>query len=309
MIINHFNKIIVEENEIKFLVLPEEKSHCCGLKVQGRMLMNTPSYASLSLLSPKLPLNTVNEPSKNFNLDGLLHYAPYKMVIYSSGRYFETLAVAQQAQKKSSSYQAPIFHSVLPHAYAVAYENMHISPMGVLADIIDADESFNVSFQCPMDSKNTLCLVVRRVRVMRDAEFQDIAFRGSCPLIDPYYFVSCAAILDKHWEDADVANGFDVCLITGNPGANDKGKNEILLAGRVYCDFLSIPVYSDCDLNNFLNACIDSLPKNGYEVIAANYFNLHQLKKSSDTASLFYRFDDEEEVGVILYLIRTSLHS
>jgi hypothetical protein len=234
MIINSFKKIVVEENKTKILVLPEEKSHCCSLKLQGRiMLKNTPCYASLFLLSSRLPLSTNEAPSKKINLDGLLHYAPYQMVIYNSGRYFEALAVVQQAQRKSRNYQALIFHSVLPSACAVAYENMHISPMGVLADVIDVDESFNVSFKCPMDTKNTLCLVIRRVRIMRDAEFHDIALRGTCPLIDPTYFASCAVVLDNHWEDADVANGFDICLITGNPGANDKANNEILLAGRV----------------------------------------------------------------------------
>jgi hypothetical protein len=39
--------------------------------------------------------------------------------------------------------------------------------------------------------------------------------------------------MDKKWEDADIDSCVDVCLITGQPGPTDSGRNEIILCGRI----------------------------------------------------------------------------
>jgi hypothetical protein len=71
--------------------------------------------------------------------------------------------------------------------------------------------------------------------------------------------------MDKHWEDLDIANDVDVCLVTGIPGPRDKGRNEILLAGRIYHQGFEIPYCWTSIADKFLNKCFDHLPKCGFE--------------------------------------------
>jgi hypothetical protein len=73
------------------MTLPHQKSHCCGLKQQGKLL----AVPSNKLLASQSAIATEGR-----QLDGLLRYAPYKMVFHSSGRFYESLAVAQQGKAK-----------------------------------------------------------------------------------------------------------------------------------------------------------------------------------------------------------------
>jgi hypothetical protein len=76
--------------------------------------------------------------------------------------------------------------------------------------------------------------------------------------------------MDKKWEDADIDSCVDVCLITGQPGRTDSGRNEILLCGRLYREDFSIPVLTDSrdqqDLinNTFLLSCYNTISKSGF---------------------------------------------
>jgi hypothetical protein len=70
---------------------------------------------------------------------------------------------------------------------------------------------------------------------------------------------------DKKWEDNDINSDVDVCLITGQPGPNDNGRNEILLSGRIYKSGFQIPICSDQIKNQFLQSCLSRISKMGYE--------------------------------------------
>jgi hypothetical protein len=54
-------------------------------------------------------------------------------------------------------------------------------------------------------------------------------------------------------------------LITGQPGRDDKGRNEILLSGRIYAKGFEIPFASGNVKNDFLKLCFASIQKEGYE--------------------------------------------
>jgi hypothetical protein len=258
-IIQQFDELTVESSYMKTMTIPRQKSHCCGLKQQGKLLAVSPNKL---LASRSANANATEERQ----LDGLLHYAPYKMVFHSSGRFYESLAVAQQGKAKSTCYQAPVFHSVIPHQDALNYKIAKNYPSGFLDDITDSDDTWTVWVECPMDLKNKYSLRVRRLRIHRDQLYDDVPVRGISPLSNPLYFQQCVLAFDEEWEDSDIGKGIDVCLVTGIPGQKDVGKNEILLAGRIYCDFLRIPKYNETQLNEFFSMCIDELPKNGYEV-------------------------------------------
>ena len=75
--------------------------------------------------------------------------------------------------------------------------------------------------------------------------------------------------MDKKWEDADIDSCVDVCLITGQPGPTDSGRNEILLCGRIYREDFSIPRLTDSrdqDVinNKFLSSCYNTISKSGF---------------------------------------------
>jgi hypothetical protein len=75
--------------------------------------------------------------------------------------------------------------------------------------------------------------------------------------------------MDKKWEDGDIDSCVDVCLITGQPGPNNSGCNEILLCGRIYRTDFSIPLLADStsqDLinNAFLLSCYNTISKTGF---------------------------------------------
>jgi hypothetical protein len=71
--------------------------------------------------------------------DGLLHYAPYKVVFPPSERFYETLCVAEQGKKRDNDYQEPVYHSVIPNAIAKDFDEQKIVPEGDLQDVIISD--------------------------------------------------------------------------------------------------------------------------------------------------------------------------
>jgi hypothetical protein len=90
-----------------------------------------------------------------------------------------------------------------------------------------------VSVDCPMDLENKYMLRVQQIRLCRYNWDDDIPVCGTSPLSNPLYFQKCVSVFDEEWEDHDIEQGFDVCFITGNPGPDDRGNNEIMLAGRI----------------------------------------------------------------------------
>jgi hypothetical protein len=121
------------------------------------------------------------------------------------------------------------------------YELAKNYPSGLLDDIKDADDTWMVWVECPMDLKNRHLLRVRRLRVHCDQLYDEITVLGISPLSNPLYFYKCVLAFDEEWEDHDIKEGVDVCLVTGIPGPND--------VGRYCCDFLGIPKYNETQLN------------------------------------------------------------
>jgi hypothetical protein len=137
LIISSFDQVITWKNEVKLLTITEEQSHCCGLKWQQKSME--------PILSKNIPLNIKNTSS----LDGLIHYAPYQVVIHSFRRFFESLAVAQQGKQNSKNFQSPIFHSVIHPNLAMEYEVQNIATIGNLKRIVNADDTWIVPMECP----------------------------------------------------------------------------------------------------------------------------------------------------------------
>jgi hypothetical protein len=73
-------------------------------------------------------------------------------------------------------------------------------------------------------------------------------------------------ILDEEWDQINTSGGIDVCIVTGKCDINDTGKNEILLAARIYVDGYQIPDYPEEELNLFFETAHKFLGKNGFEV-------------------------------------------
>lgn len=72
--------------------------------------------------------------------------------------------------------------------------------------------------------------------------------------------------MDESWEDDDLKNGVDIVIISGRPGRKDKGKSTILLCFKIYLENLTIPSYTDKQLNKFLQQALNNIPKHGHEV-------------------------------------------
>jgi hypothetical protein len=208
--------------------------------------------------------------SNHITNDGLLHYAPYKVVIPPSERFYETLCVAEQGKKRDNDYQEPVYHSVIPHEIAKDFDEQKIVPEGDLQDVIISDIYSYVPVELPFDAvPKTQFFLVHHVLIKYSSDYKVHPKKGSCCLSDANYFRSCAKIMDKKWEDADIDSCVDVCLITGQPGPTDSGRNEILLCGRIYREDFSIPLLTDSrdqDLinNSFLSSCYNTISKSGF---------------------------------------------
>jgi hypothetical protein len=73
-------------------------------------------------------------------------------------------------------------------------------------------------------------------------------------------------ILDEEWDQINTSGGINVCIVTGECDIDDTGKNEIVLAARIYVDGYQIPDYPDEELNLFFETAHKFLGKNGLEV-------------------------------------------
>jgi hypothetical protein len=83
------------------------------------------------------------------------------MVFHSSKRFYESLAVAQQGKAKLTCIQALIFHSVIPASRrCIKYEITKNYQSGLLDDRTDADDTWRVWVDCPINLKNKYSLRV-----------------------------------------------------------------------------------------------------------------------------------------------------
>jgi hypothetical protein len=204
------------------------------------------------------------------NNDGLLHYAPYRVVIVPSKRFYETLCVAEQGRIGDPDHQHPVFHSVIPNQMAREYEDKNIFPSGCISDVVLADQYFFVPVEIPFEEgQPTVHFMIRRVLIRYSLDYKKAPKNGTCCLSNTDYFESCAKIFGPEWENNDIKNNVDACLISGEPGRNDKGRNEILLAGRIYRKGFEIPTAEkqskDVRIqNSFLYSCYNSIKKKGF---------------------------------------------
>jgi hypothetical protein len=197
-----------------------------------------------------------------------LHYAPYRIVIVPSTRFYETLCVAEQGEERDPDHQHPIYHSVIPNSLAKEYEDKKIYPSALLSDVAVGDHYSYVPvvIPCGTEKNRTVLFLVRIVTIRRSRDYKGRPKNGSCCLSNPSYFESCARIFDSEWENNDIEANVDVCLITGEPGPQDKGRNEILLAGRIYKKNFEIPTLQNTTeniamQNKFLHSCYKSIQK------------------------------------------------
>jgi hypothetical protein len=271
-VMSEFNSVHTRgHDQHKFMELPEEISHCCCLKlaVQKSVIDNNHLLAKYD--TPAKPEFSHNEPQ----LDGLLHYAPYKAVFCPSKKYFECLCAAEQLHDNHPMHQHPIFHSVLPPLMALKYKCLGIYPKNLYQSngLIVADDTWTIS--CPvvngLDVSNpeinaNVLLKVRRVCLKRDPTYIFKEELCGCRLTNQKYFASCSMIFDEEMDTDNVSKGVDICIITGEKDKMDLGTNEILLAARIYVNGYQIPEYHEEELDKFFEAAYASVERNGYEV-------------------------------------------
>jgi hypothetical protein len=153
-------------------------------------------------------------------------------VIPPSIRFFETLCVAEQGRKNDPDYQHPVYHSIIPNKVARKFDSQCIFPSGDPSNIIFGDFCIDVPVELPFNAHPRIQnWRVRRVLIKFSLDYKTHPKKGSCCLADKGYFRSCVRIFDHDWENKDIKNGINVCLITGQPGPLDSGWNEILLSG------------------------------------------------------------------------------
>jgi hypothetical protein len=254
------------DEHVSVITIPPSIAHCCRLKVDVKRKRN-----QLHRIKKKQKKADLSSSQSNFATnDGLLHYAPYRVVITPSIRFFETLCVAEQGRKNDLDYQQPVYHSVIPNEVARNFDNQGIFPSGDSSDIIIGDFCMDVPVELPFNAYRTIQnWRVRRVLIKFSLDYKTHPKLGSCCLADKDYFRSCLRIFDEEWENEDIKNGIDVCLITGQPGPLDLGRNEILLSGRIYKQEFSIPLSQNVGkqalINDaFLSSCYEALSKTGY---------------------------------------------
>jgi hypothetical protein len=115
---------------------------------------------------------------------------------------------------------------------------------------------------------------------------------------------------DKVWENNDINNDVDVCLITGEPGPKDKGHNEILLSGQIYTSGFEIPFAEGIVKNDFLKSCFSSMKKKDTKPIDSEVVQEpmeHHLSKDNGTWRVYYitPYSRSKEKMVTVYLYST----
>jgi hypothetical protein len=194
--------------------------------------------------------------------DRLLHYAPYRLVIAPSFRFYETLCVAEQGFANDSFHQEPVYHSVIPNDLAKIYDQKDIFPNGSFDDVVISDYYSYVPVTLLFNQQDKVqYFMVRHLLIKYSHDYHAHPENGTCCLSEPEYFKSCFRVFDEVWENNDINNDVDVCLITGEPGPKDKGRNEILLSGRIYSSGFEIPLVHGNVKNEFLKSCFASLKK------------------------------------------------
>jgi hypothetical protein len=83
--------------------------------------------------------NPFSVPQPSQTNDGLLHYAPYRIVIAPSFQFYETLCVAEQGYASDPCHQHPVYHSVIPNAIAQKFDMENIYPSGSYDDVVVLD--------------------------------------------------------------------------------------------------------------------------------------------------------------------------
>jgi hypothetical protein len=211
--------------------------------------------------------------------DGLLHYAPYRVVISPSIQFYEILCVAEQGWKNDPDYQHPVYHSVIPNKVARNFDSQGIFPSGHPNDIIIGDFCIDVPVKLPFNVQPTIQnWRVHRVLIKFSFDYKTHPKKGSCCLADKDYFRLCIRIFDHDWEDKDIKNGINICLITGQPGPNDLGRNEILLSGRIYKEDYSIPLLKNWGEQELIN---DAFLCSYYKALSKTGFVTHRVGGSA----------------------------
>jgi hypothetical protein len=237
-LVTEFIKLVPPTGCKSILTIPPSILHCCRLSVEVKHKRNLLSRTQKKTIPGCV--TTLNHVQTNN--DGLLHYAPYQVVIVPSTKFYETLCVAEQGRKGDPDHQHPVYHSVIPNHMARDYEDKNIFPSGCINDVVIADQYFFVPVEIPFDEgQPTVDFMIRRVLIRYSKDYKKPPKNGSCCLSNQDYFESCTRIFGPEWENNDIKNNVDACLITGEPGRNDKGRNEILLAGRIYRKGFEIP--------------------------------------------------------------------
>jgi hypothetical protein len=254
-LISEFLQISAPAGFLKAIKIPGHISHCCRLGCEVRRRRNQISRARKKTSAPGY-----TEMLPNQRNDGLLHYAPYRVVIAPSFRFFDTLCVAEQGYTNDVFHQEPVYHSVIPNDLAKQYDNDRIYPIGKHDDVVISDYYSYLSVTLPfLTEQPTMNFMVRRVLIRYSDDYVCHPMKGSCCLSNAPYFASCYRIFDERWEYDDIKSDVDVCLITGQPGPNDNGRNEILLSGRIYKSGFEIPICSNRLKNEFLQSCLSRI--------------------------------------------------
>jgi hypothetical protein len=140
--------------------------------------------------------------------------------------------VAEQGFANDTFHQEPVYHSVIPNEIAQKYDQNNIFPTGSFDDVIISDYYSYVPVTLPFEKKEKVQhFMVRHLLIKFSTDYNAHPDNGTCCLSEEEYFKSCLRVFDEVWENNDIKNDVDVCLITGEPGPKDKGRNEILLCG------------------------------------------------------------------------------
>jgi hypothetical protein len=258
-LIVEFLKVRPPDGRVTVIQISPTISHCCRLGCEVRSKRNQTSRANHRA---RIIAQNLSEQSN----DGLLHYAPYRIVIATSFRFYESLCVAQQGSVKDEFYQKPVYHSVIPNDLAKEYNTKNVFPYGHYNDVVLSDFYSYVPVAVPFQNEAPIeHFMVRRVLIKFSDDYTYPSQNGTCCLSDQAYFTSCFRVFDEEWETYDIKNDVDVCLITGQPGPGDIGKNKILLSGRIYANGFEIPFSTGLEKNDFLNSCFESINKKGFE--------------------------------------------
>jgi hypothetical protein len=259
--VSEFLEVTPPGGRVSVISIPPSISHCCRLGCEVRSKRNQLARKRNKTIRFHNPFTT-----RAITNDGLLHYAPYRLVIAPSFRFYETLCVAEQGFADDTFHQEPVYHSVIPNEMAQKYDQNNIFPNGSFDDVVISDYYSYVPVTLPFEkNKKVQHFLVRRLLIKFSTDYDAHPENGTCSLSDEEYFKRCFRVFDEVWENNDINNDVDVCLITGEPGPKDNGRNEILLSGRIYTNGFEIPPAYGNVKNDFLKACFSSMKKEGYE--------------------------------------------